>query len=94
MKAKEKKLIARGAILTEQIKALETELKSIKEQLDLPDGRYSILGAELLVVTSERSTLDSKLVKGFLTPAQVVEATKTSSCTTFKFRSLPLEAAA
>jgi transposase len=90
MHAAHKKLVARGAAIAAQIKALTAELDNIKARLPLDAGRYTIPGAELLITTSVRTSLDSKLVKGFLTPAQLVEATKSSPVTSWKFSSLPL----
>jgi ribosomal protein L21 len=90
-----KKAIQRGAVLTEQIKQLEAELKLIKADLeDLHPGKYSHFGAELIVTASTRVTLDQALVKTYLTAGQLAAATRESQVKTLRFRSLPLAVAA
>lgn len=91
MNAKQKRLIAEGAALTEEIKRMNTRMKEIKATLgDLDDGRYAAPGFELLVSTAPRSSLDTAKVKGMLTPMQIVQATEINEVTTWKFRAKPV----
>ncbi len=86
----QRRQIVKGAALSAQIKALEKELGDIKSALStaLTDGVYTANGAELLISSSDRVTLDSAIVKGFLTPAQVLAASKTSHVTVLKFKTV------
>ena len=78
-------LIQRGALLANEIKALELQLDLVKDALQtLSPGKYVIEGAddllaEVLIKEGSRTTLDSKTVKGFLTPAQLAAASKTTA---------------
>ena len=87
----QRRLIAKGAAISDQIAALKTELDAIKTKLVLSDGRYSAPDAELIIKTSTRVTLDSATVKGFLTPAQVIEASRESVSTSYRFKSIAAE---
>lgn len=71
----------------EKLAALKAQIRSLKKQeeflsdllKDMGDGEY--LGTKHIatVTTSERQSLDTAIVKGFLTPAQLIAATKTST---------------
>lgn len=86
----QRRLIIKGAALDAQIKALSKELDAIKATLGtLPDDLYSAGDSEVVIKTASRAGLDGAIVKGFLTPAQVIAATKTSLVQTIKFRIVP-----
>lgn len=67
------------------IATLCDEEKTLKEQLI--DTRLPSIDGDLFratVSTSERITLDSNMVKTFLTPAQIIQCQKTSEVTTVR----------
>jgi len=82
-----KKLIDRAAELQALIAPLEAELDAIKTACKAEgDGTFDGNQYELIVATSPTVSLDSKLVKGILTPAQISECSRTSKRTTVKIR--------
>jgi hypothetical protein len=83
---KQRNLIDRAVELKALIEGAKDELDSILDQFkSLGDGEYQGRdGHKVLVYSTERITLDSKIVKGFLTPAQVLAASKSSYCVTAK----------
>lgn len=83
---KQRNLIDRAVELKALIDGAKDELDEILSQFKtIGDGDYAGRdGHKIQVRTSERSTLDSKIVKGFLTPAQIIEATNTNLVTTAK----------
>ena len=92
-------LIRQGALLANQIKALTEQLDLVKDALGTLDaGKYAVeladgLDAELLIKEGSRTTLDSKIVKGFLTPAQLIEASKTTEFRSYGFTTKALTTA-
>lgn len=86
----QRRLILKGAALDVQIKALSKELEEIKAALAvLPDGLFSAGDSEVILKTADRASLDGAMVKGFLTPAQIIAATKSTPVQTIKFRIVP-----
>lgn len=83
---KQRNLIDRAVELKAIIDGAKDELDDILEVFKLiGDGDFTGRdGHKIQVRTSDRCTLDSRVVKGFLTPAQIVEATKTSQVTSAK----------
>ena len=86
--------VAQAARLNAEIAALKKQFDAIKAELALPDGTYQANGAELIVTTSNRVTLDGATVKGFLTPAQIAAASITSASTAYRFKLVPVAIAA
>ena len=85
--ARQRKLIARAHELSQTIKSAKRELDEILDVFKSEgDGQYfNKDGSEsILVYTSERVTLDTATVKGFLTPAEIQAATKSSFVTSAK----------
>lgn len=89
--SKRAELIRRGAVLANEVKRLQEQLGLIKDALETLDaGTYSVelddgINAEVRITEGSRTVLDSKIVKGFLTPAQLIEASKTSDFRSFTF---------
>lgn len=83
---KQRNLIDRAVELKALIDGAKDELDEILDQFKLlGDGDYAGRdGHKVQVRSSERQTLDSKIVKGFLTPAQIIEATKATTVITAK----------
>jgi len=83
---RQRNLIDHAVALKAMIEGAKDELDEIVDLFkDLGDGDY--LGREghkIQVRTSERQSLDSATVKGFLTPAQIAAATKSVIVTTAK----------
>ena len=85
--ARQRNLIARAHELSQTIKVAKRELDEILDVFKSEgDGQYfNKDGSEsILVYTSERVTLDAALAKGFLTPAQIIAASKTTTVVTAK----------
>ena len=84
--SRQRNLIDRAVALKCVIEGAKSELEEITDLFkDLGDGDY--LGRDnhkIQVRTSERQSLDSATVKGFLTPAQLIAATKSVTVTTAK----------
>ena len=77
------KAVDQAGLLKAKIAGLEAELNEILTALKLEgDGEYVGKKFKVVVSTYEKAGLDSKVVKGLLTPAQLVEATKVSVVTT------------
>lgn len=83
---KQRNLIDRAYELKAVIDGAKDELDEILNQFkSIGDGEYQGRdGHKVLVYSTERVTLDSKTVKGFLTPAQLIAASKTAYCVTAK----------
>jgi hypothetical protein len=83
---RQRNLIDRAVALKAIIDGAKDELDEILDTFKaLGDNEYQGRdGHKVLVYSAERITLDSKTVKGFLTPAQVLAASKTSFCVTAK----------
>ena len=83
---RQRNLIARAVELKAVIDGAKDELDEILNTFrSLGDGEFQGRdGHKVLVFSTERVTLDSKTVKGFLTPAQVLAASKSSFVTTAK----------
>lgn len=78
-------LVDRLGELKAQISALCMEEREIKEQLidtRLPSVDGSLFRAS--ISTHERTSLDSELVKMFLTPAQLIQCSKVCEVTTVR----------
>ena len=77
---KQRNLIDRAVELKTILDAAKGELDKILDQFKLQgDGDYAGRdGRKIQVRTAERTSLDSKIVKGLLTTAQLLEATKTT----------------
>lgn len=79
--------------LIDRAVALKAIIDGAKDELDENVGTFKDIGNgdyegrdghKIQVRTSERSSLDSATVKGFLTPAQIAAATKSVVITTAK----------
>jgi hypothetical protein len=83
---RQRNLIARAVELKSIIDGAKDELDEILGEFkSYGDNEYlGRDGHKVLVYSTERVTLDSKTVKGFLTPAQVLAASKSSFVTTAK----------
>ena len=83
---RQRNLIDRAVALKAIIDGAKDELDEITDLFkDLGDGDYEGReGHKIQVRTSERQSLDSATVKGFLTPAQLIAATKSVVVTTAK----------
>jgi ClpP class serine protease len=81
-KAKQARLIDEIGGLKQQIAQL-TELADQKISVfkDFGDGVYVGNAYKITVSTSDRQSLDTAVVKGFLTPAQVIKATVSTPVT-------------
>lgn len=77
---KTRKLVDDLGVLKAQMAELATKEKAIKVAL-IATGMTEIEGDffRAVVVEADRTTLDTAIVKGFLTPAQMVKASKTST---------------
>lgn len=66
--------------LSAEIARLTSQLDAIKGTLkDNGDGDYIGKTYKVVVTTSTRTGLDTAIVKGFLTPAEIILATKEST---------------
>lgn len=77
------------AVLKAQIRSLKKQEEFLADLIkDQGDGEY--IGKEHIAVvsTSERQSLDTAIVKGFLTPAQIIAATKSSVVVTLTVKEL------
>jgi len=83
---RQRNLIDRAVALKAMIEGAKDELDGIVATFkDLGDGDYAGReGHKIQVRTSERQSLDSATVKGMLTPAQLIAATKSVIVTTAK----------
>jgi hypothetical protein len=83
---RQRNLIARAVELKSIIDGAKDELDEILGEFkSYGDNEYlGRDGHKVMVYSTERVTLDSKIVKGFLTPAQVLAASKSSFVTTAK----------
>lgn len=83
---RQRNLIDRAVELKTMIEGAKDELSEILDQFKLlgDDDYLGRDGHKIQVRTSERQSLDTAVVKGFLTPAQIAEATKVATVTTAK----------
>ena len=83
---RQRNLIDRAVQLKAVIDGAKDELDEILNQFKaIGEGEFQGRdGHKVLVFSTERVTLDSRTVKGFLTPAQVLAASKSSFVTTAK----------
>lgn len=83
---RQRNLIERAVELKTLIEGATDELDEIKAVFkDLGDGDYiGRDGHKIQVRTSERKSLDTAVVKGFLAPAQVIAATRSTITVTAK----------
>ena len=84
----------RYAILKAEIEALTKELDAVKIEIKAM-GRETVEGVNAIVTValSERSILDAKAAKAYLTPEQVVACTKVSLVETLRIKPRVLIAA-
>ena len=77
----------RYAILKVEIEALTKELDTVKAEIKAT-GRDIVEGVNAIVTVSlsERSALDAKAAKAYLTPEQVIACTKTSLVETLRVK--------
>lgn len=81
---------AKLARTVDELGALKAQITSLQEAYDqkigaikdLGNGEYLGTVYKVTVNTSERTSLDTKLVKGFLTPAQLAQASTTKETIT------------
>lgn len=86
-KAKQARIIDELGILKAQIKALQDQYDNqVSVFKDFGVGEYEGKLFTLNVTEASRTTLDAKLVKGFLTPAEIRECSKVSISTTATLR--------
>ena len=83
---RQRNLIDRAVELKALIDGAKDELSEILDQFKLlGDGDYAGReGHKVQIRTAERQSLDSATVKGFLTPAQLLAATRTATVTSAK----------
>ena len=83
---RQRNLIDRAYELKTLIDGAKDELAEILDQFKLiGDGDYlGRDGHKVQVRTAERQSLDTATVKGFLTPAQIIAASKTTTVITAK----------
>lgn len=80
-----KKLIDRLADLEARVAPLTAEISEIKAALkEAGAGIYPGFRFDAVVSVADTTTLDSKLVKSLLTPAQLLACSRTSPRTTIK----------
>lgn len=66
-----------------QIRELQRQADNLSDLLkEQGDGEYLGRSYRAVINTSERASLDSTIVKGFLTPAETIAATKVAIVTT------------
>ena len=86
-KAKQARVIDELGSLKAQISNLQDAYnQKIAVFKEFGEGVYEGRAYKVTVTDSVRASLDSKIVKGFLTPAQIIEATKISEVTTVVLR--------
>lgn len=78
-------LADRFATLTERLKELEAEVKTVREAI-LATGQDRVIGefADAIVSLSERSNFDQTLAKSFLNAEQLAACTKKLVVTTVR----------
>lgn len=77
--AKQAKIIDELGLLKAQIAALQDQYDNkVAVFKDFGVGEYTGKVYKINVSEVSRTTLDSKLVKGFLTPAQIIDCSKVS----------------
>lgn len=82
-----RKLADRAGELEILLAPLEAELKQIKDRLKAEgDGTYAGREFEVIVATSDTSSLDTKKVKAALTPAQIADCTVQGTRTTVRIK--------
>ena len=83
---RQRNLIDRAVALKTLIDGAKDELTEILDQFKLlgDDDYLGRDGHKIQVRTANRASLDTAIVKGFLTPAQIAEATKVATVTTAK----------
>ena len=83
---RQRNLIDRAVELKALIDGAKDELSEILDTFKLlGDGDYAGReGHKVQIRTAERQSLDSATVKGFLTPAQLLAATRTATVTSAK----------
>lgn len=81
--AKQTRLVDELGALRVQMAALEDAYnQKISVFKDFGDGEYVGKAYKVVVNTAVRSSLDTKVVKGFLTPAEIAQATVNKAVTT------------
>jgi hypothetical protein len=80
---------AKQARIVDELGALKAQIAALQDQYDnkiavfkdFGVGEYTGKVYKVTVTEASRTTLDSKLVKGFLTPAQINQCSKVAICT-------------
>lgn len=80
---------AKQARIVDELGALKAQIASLEDAYaqkialfkNFGDGEYAGKAYKVVVNTSVRSSLDTKIVKGFLTPAEIAQATVNKSVT-------------
>ena len=80
-------LADRYSTLSERLRELETEVKSLREII-LSTGQERIAGdfADVVVALSERTSFDAKAAQRYLTPEQIAECTRQTVVTTLRVK--------
>lgn len=80
-------LADRYCTLSERLKELEAELKSVREMI-LATGQERVAGdfADVVVALSERSSFDAKAAHKYLTADQIAECTRQTLVTTLRVK--------
>ena len=82
-----KALVDRAAELDALVGPLAAELKAIKDALKAEgDGTYKGSAYDLIVATTDTTTLDSAKVKATLTPAQLIECSRAGTRTDVRLK--------
>lgn len=80
--ARTRRLIERAAYLQHHINRSQEELDTIKDQFKaFGDGQYDGSAHRITVTTSTTTRLDAKLVRGCLTPAEIIDCSVSSDST-------------
>ena len=80
-------LADRYCTLSERLKELEAELKSVREMI-LATGQERVAGdfADVVVALSERSSFDAKAAHKYLTADQIAECIRQTLVTTLRVK--------
>ena len=89
-------IIDEYGLLAADIAALEARQKALRAQILEAAGAGNHAGNlfRIQVTTSERSTLDTKLLRSIIAPELLAKVSKTSSVTSLVCKALPIAAAA
>lgn len=87
---------AKQSKIVDELGALRAQIASLQDVFDQKIalfkqegvGEYAGKAYKVVISESERTSLDTKLVKGFLTPAQIAQASVTKPVVTAAVRAL------